>query len=411
MTGSDRTVTDALDRPELAPLWRAARERLERNGRTVTSSPIRLDGLSDGEVAAICGLLSRRRPRSNDMRVNLVEVDSVLRSGPTARGLVDTLEAMSGPVRDRKAERAALTDQRVALWTAAGAHPVVARHEPVRQWLDSLRRRGRIARIDADDPVALLTGALDTVEWLLAHRDETIERPIPLSVLAAVRLGDGHALDSDSPLGTLLADALCELSGLSDPRAAWAHFGVQLDRVSSSALALMLPGGPGTIAGAACATAEPLRVTHRMVERGFGLDLGSTEVVWVCENPAVLSLAADRLGDRCRPLVCLEGMPSSVTSALLRTLCEAGVELRVHADLDRGGVAITSHLVERFGATTWRMGAEDYLAALDGPTSELHHPIGSTPWDPELSHVMNEHRRAVHEEAVLDALLADLDAR
>ena len=176
MTGSDRTVTDALDRPELAPLWRAARERLERNGRTVTSSPIRLDGLSDGEVAAICGLLSRRRPRSNDMRVNLVEVDSVLRSGPTARGLVDTLEAMSGPVRDRKAERAALTDQRVALWTAAGAHPVVARHEPVRQWLDSLRRRGRIARIDADDPVALLTGALDTVEWLLAHRDETIEK-------------------------------------------------------------------------------------------------------------------------------------------------------------------------------------------------------------------------------------------
>ena len=39
-----RTALDALAQPELGPLWESARRRLERNGRTITGSPIELTG-------------------------------------------------------------------------------------------------------------------------------------------------------------------------------------------------------------------------------------------------------------------------------------------------------------------------------------------------------------------------------
>ena len=81
----------------------------------------------------------------------------------------------------------------------------------------------------------------------------------------------------------------------------------------------------------------------------------------------------------------------------------------MHADLDVGGVAIVSHVVERFVAVPWRMGTSDYLAAIAGPTTPVGQPIGATPWDPELADAMNRHRVGVHEEAIFDVLLADLE--
>jgi hypothetical protein len=54
------------------------------------------------------------------------------------------------------------------------------------------------------------------------------------------------------------------------------------------------------------------------------------------------------------------------------------------------------------------MDAEDYLAAIDGPTLALDRTIPPTPWSPGLADAMNRHRRAVHEEANFPTLLADL---
>jgi hypothetical protein len=84
-----------------------------------------------------------------------------------------------------------------------------------------------------------------------------------------------------------------------------------------------------------------------MLDSSFGLDLRQSDVVWVCENPSIVSLAADQLGDACRPLLCLEGMPSTVTSRILDVIRQAGCRLRVHSGFDFGGIAITAHMRSR----------------------------------------------------------------
>lgn len=400
------TVLAGLARPELERLWNAARGRLERNGRAITTGPMILADLTDAEVVAVCGLLARRRPAKNRIRVTLTELDAALRASGAGRDLIDTLEAIGGPVVDRRAQRADQRERQVALWEVADRHPA-SRNPDVRAWLDSLRQRGRLTRLAVDDPATVMTVALDSVGWLIEHRASGAAS-VPLPAVSARLFGDAHALDPDSPYRVLLDDAILTLCGSSDSRDAWQSFGVQLDTVSSSALTYMLPGAPGTAADAARRMAEPMRVTHRMLVRGFGLDVHPGDVVWVCENPAIVALAADSLGNACQPLVCLEGMPAAVTRLLLAELRMHGAQLRVHADFDYGGIAITTHVTSRLGARPWRMGHADYLAALDAPTTTLRQTISTTPWDPELAHAMNVHRRASHEEAIYASLLADL---
>ncbi len=399
---------ELLGRPELERLWAAARRRLEGNGAALTTTPIVLDDLTDDEVTAICALLAQRRPAGNRLRVTLANLDAALRASSARCGLIETLEVLSGgPVIDRRARRADQRQQVTDLWRTAAAHPAAA-SEPVERWLASVRQRGRLTRLGVDDPAELLRVALDCAGWLITHQAANIDQPVPLPVLATGRLGDAHGLDPETPLGVLLADAVLTLSGAADVRSAWLSFGVQLDRVSSSALTYLLPGRPGTVVAAARASAEPLRITSRMLERDPGLLLEPGDVVWLCENPAIVSLAADRLGAGCGPLVCLEGMPSSVTGLLLTQLVQLGAVLRVHTDFDLGGVAIMNHVTARHGAAPWRMGCADYLAAAQGASIELEQVIGATPWDPDLSPAMNHQRRAVHEEAIADQLLADL---
>lgn len=191
-------------------------------------------------------------------------------------------------------------------------------------------------------------------------------------------------------------------------RTAWQTFGIQLDQVNTSALTYMLPDRPGSILAAARSNCQPLRITHRMLDSDLGLDVNVGDQVWVCENPTIVVLAADRLGPSCKPMICTDGMPASVTSRLLVHLRSQGCELLVHADLDAGGIAIVNHLVNRFDASPWRMTALDYTEALTGPTTDLVGAAGSTPWDPDLAVAMKRQGRAVHEEAIAPTLLADL---
>jgi uncharacterized protein (TIGR02679 family) len=314
---------------------------------------------------------------------------------------------MGGPIADRPAARATEIAARTALWTAAAAHPA-NRIDGVSDWIDSLRRRGRITRVDTDDPIQLLLDALDTIQRVTASGTIGDGRPHPLTVLAATSFGDAHALDPERPLGALVADGVCRLAGTDDARAAWHTVGIQLDQVNSSVLTYMLPGRPGSVLAAAESHCQPLRITHRMLDSDFGLDVDALDRVWVCENPTIVVLAADRLRRNCRPMICADGMPASVTSRLLAHLRSHGCELLVHADLDSGGVAIVNHLTDRLDATPWRMTVRDYSEALSGPTTELVGAVGSTPWDPNLAVAMQRHCRAAHEEAIASTLLSDL---
>jgi uncharacterized protein (TIGR02679 family) len=131
--------------------------------------------------------------------------------------------------------------------------------------------------------------------------------------------------------------------------------------------------------------------------------------VWVVENPTLLTLALQRLGSSCPPLVCTSGWRNSAGILLLRRLTEAGSNLQYHGDLDGEGVRIATYVVAKTGATPWRMSTADYLAALgenaSGPPAGR---VTDAPWDPDLAPAMSAHQVCVPEERVADILLADL---
>ncbi|MEV0368885.1 DUF2399 domain-containing protein [Streptomyces sp. NPDC050636] len=127
------------------------------------------------------------------------------------------------------------------------------------------------------------------------------------------------------------------------------------------------------------------------------------------ENPSVMALALRRFGLRCPPLVCTSGWPNSAAIHLLRLLAHHGAALRYHGDFDGEGIRIAAYVLDKTPARTWRMGAEDYRAAVvRTPYGPPPGRLTEAPWDPELIVEMNGHSTAVVEELIADILLADL---
>jgi uncharacterized protein (TIGR02679 family) len=126
----------------------------------------------------------------------------------------------------------------------------------------------------------------------------------------------------------------------------------------------------------------------------------------VFENPSVVALALARFGDRCPPIVCTSGWPSSAGILLLRGLSHAGTRLHYHGDFDGEGLRIAANVVARTGALPWRMGSADYLAAVaDGP------PVGrvtEVSWDADLAGHLVRVGTTVPEERVAPALLDEI---
>ena len=243
---------------------------------------------------------------------------------------------------------------------------------------------------------------------------------VPLADLAARTTGDPHALDHGRgrPLPALVLSAVAAQLGMlpdqpvdaRNRRDLWAEVGVECDPLSVTTLVHGLRvGGTSLLATTLRAHAEagePMRLTLRQLA-GAALTLPGG-IIQVCENPTVVAAAASSLGPECRPLLCVEGVPSTATHALLDALGE--VEVRVHADFDAGGIRIGTLLHRRTGVVPRRFRATDYLAALDAVerTIPLNAPVDDAPWDPTLAGVMNGRGRAVFEEQVLDLLLGDL---
>lgn len=114
---------------------------------------------------------------------------------------------------------------------------------------------------------------------------------------------------------------------------------------------------------------------------------------------------AESMGGRI-PVICTSGEPNTVVIAVLERLVAAGCRLRYHGDLDWPGISIANRLVDRFGVTPWLMSAADYEAGLRPGSPTLTGPPVDPSWDAELGAAMRRHAVAVHEEAVLDSILA-----
>lgn len=402
-----------LGEPGFARLWQAARVAFERNGGLGGRALV--TDLSAEEAAALDGLLRRRQPlrAGADLRVSLVLLDETLRE--FAAPLEDVLVRFGGRLANRPAQRAAAQARDAELWRdlTERAWPTPALLAAV----DDLRASGLLRRLAPGDEVRLGRQTLDVLESLLGGEHATVD----LAVFAARLCGDAKALNDGKPLATLVLRALALRDDLPAPasaterRALWERHGVICDPLSSHVLCLNLPlAGVGPVGAAAAAhrdAGEPLRLTLRALRR-FPPRFVPPVTIYVCENPTVVSAAAEALGRRCAPLVCTDGRPVVAVTCLLEHAAEQGCALRYHGDFDWPGIELATEALRRHRAVPWRLGATDYRRAVGAGagTKTLKGRLARTPWDPELSAAMGALGLMVEEEAVADELLEDLAA-
>ncbi|MDP1693370.1 MAG: TIGR02679 family protein [Burkholderiaceae bacterium] len=159
-----------------------------------------------------------------------------------------------------------------------------------------------------------------------------------------------------------------------------------------------------------CAPGEPAYLSLRRLLRTSPRWAVADQTVFVCENPNLVAIVADRLGGRCGPLVCTDGMPAAAQRTLLTQLAHAGAHLRYHGDFDWAGLQIANHVLRAWGAHPWRLGTLDYEAAASA--SHTRRDLAASrivaSWDAALAPAMQLHGRAIAEEAVAATLLGDL---
>lgn len=404
-----------LGRPGLRRALVGARSQVERLGRV--GGTVGLDALSLEEASALSGLLGslrrRSRPRAGQpFRLVVGDLDLALRKTRYGLSLPDALELVGPPLDPRPQRRARERAAAEAMWASALTDPLCRREPGARAWVQRLQERGTLARIAGADAEGLLAQALDLGGRLPSSP------PIERTRLAAELGGDPHALDEDRPLSRLILSQLALRAGEVRPgvaverRALWERFGVVTDPASADVLTVglrPLQGGP--LAQAVILLAgRHFRLTLGQLT-GERLRFAPGVEIFICENPTVLTEAEKRHGARCPPVVCTDGWPSSAAWTLLEALVADGACLRYHGDFDWEGVRIAVLLRDRFGALPWRFDAGSYRAGVARHGRRTRPLDGRPPKEdahPELVAAMREAGRELHEQAVLDELLADL---
>ncbi len=191
-------------------------------------------------------------------------------------------------------------------------------------------------------------------------------------------------------------------------RQTWARAGVLVNELARPVLFLNLPGQIDNEYGR---PGEPAYASLRSLLRSPPCFNVAGREVYVFENPNFLAIAADTLGADCAPLVCTDGMPAAAQRCLLSQLVQAGARLRYHGDFDWPGLDIGNRMMREHGATPWRFGADDYLAAARTAPSPAHPLVGKpveASWDKALTLAMKAQNVTIAEEAVAAVLLDDL---
>jgi uncharacterized protein (TIGR02679 family) len=397
-------------RPGAAALLRTVRTKVEAGKVTDGVRVAVAEGHRDdvGRLLGVNWELSGR-----DVKLRLLR-EALARDGTDLESL---LTAVGGPLRDLPAEkRAARTSDDsvraglLEVLVGAGVADQVADLAVRRRWLS----RDLHAAVAVAEKVAAAWLALPRPPGSAPGSDGKVRG---LAEFAGQVLLDPHALDRVSPAGRALARiaaasfavidtpedpnavavvpleemaaAWRDITRASRWRTVWARLGITCDQVSSTVLVLNVPlfGTNPALAEVTATLGEPVWVTARMTSQGCAVvasgDLGPTAEVMVCENPSIAETAADVLGSRCPPLICLYGRPSGAAWAVLEAAAAAGARVLVSTDRDLAGAQIaaevTSMLDAEFGAGT------------------------VVPWLPQAEGTFEEER--------LDALLVDLGRR
>lgn len=397
----------------LAAVRLRLRRHFERAEAGAAVNRLQLTGLDPTAHAALCQLTGRPSRAARSMTLDLAELGVRLREAGLADSVQDALERLEGPI----AAKAALRRERIARWAALVAAD--AADSRLRAWRDAPAALTLLKRLGREpDRAAGLLEAADAVLRRLPAAGTT------RSQLAAEALGDAHGLDAGMPVATIVLAVLRHTASEQrdappaagvredDERArdVWARAGVLVNELARPALMLNLPAGDDT--ASPWTPGEPAYLSLRYLLRRRSSWAAAGLVIHVCENPAVVAIAADRLGMRCAPLVCTDGMPAAAQRVLLDQLTRAGARLRYHGDFDWAGLGIGNFVMRSWCAEPWRFRAADYLLAVGRCAAARRHDLDTAAveasWDPELGRVMHERGLAIAEEAVVQGLLEDL---
>lgn len=373
-------IESILREPSTAFLVDRLVTRFEK-GQPLTTGTLRFSNASPEQRSAIDNLLGRKSTVGPHVSLPLEKLPA------TEDELREILGKLRGPLTDHSARRRHLTEAWDALFL---------------RWTDRLpflvgaRADGTLKRVSQDPEHA--EELLKTVHRIMS---EAPHGNIFLATLAARLTGDSHALDRGKPLSTLILRA----SGHSGRRTAWSDLGVVIDDLSAPALCHNLPAANLPWIAWHCENGEPYFLPWRQI-RDFrpAPDIAK---VFICENPAIVSEAATRIGRDSHPLICTNGIPNSTLKALLETLAAARIPLHIRADFDWPGVRIVDDLCGSAAtAIPWRMTPADYRSC--GATRPLTGSPPSATSQPELVAAMNACGLAAYEEDLMDHLIADL---
>jgi uncharacterized protein (TIGR02679 family) len=398
------TARPSLRADGLDEVWDLVRRRLESHGAD-NRGRLALPPLNSPARLALGALLGH--PPGKTLSLSALETAFVrLDIGTDLRAAI---AALGHPVSDeparQRADRVAGMRARTAAREESSAWP--ERWAPA--WIDDVIRSGVLRGFD-ETQARQLVRSVRTVLDHLDHLDPDGSAPVGRVDLAAHLLGSSHALDTGTRLEAAATRALVHHLGPAHSRDLWEQAGAHLDLTSGPVLAWRLPlttCGLGPLAEQATALGIPVHLTQ------FALKMHPTKVrprttILVVENPRIVEAAAQSRSPN--TVIAANGNPSGAVRLLLSQLIASGASLLYHGDFDAAGLAMCARMMDA-GLVPWRMDASDYLAALasahdagvDLPTEST--AVGPTPWDPRLHHEFKRHRRIVHEERLLPALL------
>jgi len=408
-TETDERLRRLLGGEALLDLRRRLRRHFERTRPSAPSGTLRLANVSTQEYEAVARLLGRRPRQAQSIQIDLAVIDAAISRAGIAPSLRAALERLDGPIEHLPTVRA----EAAARWLEVAKG---ARHAGLAQFLRRPAGVGLLKRLARQDAAAAA---------LLRERTDLVLQRLPVpgrprAQIAAEAIGDAHGLDNGEPVATLVLAVLRQTAspdeearpdtdeedGSDDSRTLWARAGVLVNELARPALVLNIPlEGGGFLAAAA---GEPGYVTLRQLVRAPPR-MAARRTVYVCENPNVVAIAAERLGSRCAPLVSTEGMPAAAQRTLLTQLADAGARLLYHGDFDWAGLRIANLVMRSFGAAPWRFRAEDYAAAAREACGEAltGAPVAAS-WDAGLAPAMQKHGLAIHEEGLAATLLLGL---
>lgn len=416
----DPRLIRRLGGAELAELRQRMRRHFERHGRGPEKSGFHLTKLSAVEYEALALLIGLPPHSTRSVRIDIARFDAALQDAGMANSLYEALEKLDGPLVNRTEAKAELQSRWSSATDGQGLHPSLC------AWLQGSSAVGLLKRVSKQEP--------QTAHLLLKQAHAVMQRlpaqGLTRAQLAADELGNAHALDTGQAVATVVLAALqygastdeqqspseeaTEIAGSARRpservRDIWARSGVLVNELARPALFLNLP--VRTPLASLAAPGEPGYLSLRQLLRTLPAWDVADQIIYVCENPNIVSIAADRLGAACAPLVCTDGMPAAAQRVLLKQLSDAGAKLLYHGDFDWAGIHIANNVMKLCRCGPWRFGSEHYLQALEtAPPKDrdLEETGIAASWDQTLTEAMQSHGIAIAEEAVASLLVNDL---